>query len=185
MPEEKEIQGKLNKEGGSFPDMPKEADLKKASMADKVNMLVVAVGWQTVAINKLVKSVDNAVESMNALLTTLVGQKREEFHERPELPQYPEETDGSDNATPLPEPEQEPQEMSDVEVITNSFPKYLADLLTFTEVSDEKGDFVKVKPRQFLGSENFAKIASIVRELGGDYISAGKQSHFRLYKKAE
>jgi hypothetical protein len=40
-----------------------------------------------------------------------------------------------------------------------------------------------VKPRQFLGSENFAKIASIARGMGGDYISAGKESHFRIPKK--
>jgi hypothetical protein len=39
-----------------------------------------------------------------------------------------------------------------------------------------------VKPRQFLGSDNFAKIASIVREMDGDYVSAGKQSHFRIPK---
>jgi hypothetical protein len=31
-----------------------------------------------------------------------------------------------------------------------------------------------------LGSENFAKIAAIVREAGGEYISMGEQSHFRL-----
>jgi hypothetical protein len=35
----------------------------------------------------------------------------------------------------------------------------------------------------FLGSENFAKIASAVRGMGGEYISAGKDSHFRVPKK--
>ena len=47
---------------------------------------------------------------------------------------------------------------------------------------DETGNFVVVKPRRFLGSDNFAKIASVVRELGGDYISAGKNSHFKISK---
>jgi len=50
------------------------------------------------------------------------------------------------------------------------------DLLAFT-VSDGK---VVVRARQFLGSENFAKIASIVRGLGGNYVSAGRDSHFEL-----
>jgi hypothetical protein len=59
------------------------------------------------------------------------------------------------------------------------FPETLADLLTFEE---EKGAII-IKPRQFLGSENFAKIASIVRDNGGDYISAGKESHFRIQKE--
>jgi hypothetical protein len=48
---------------------------------------------------------------------------------------------------------------------------------------EEKGDYIMVKPKQFLGSENFAKIASAVRGMGGEYISAGKDSHFRVPKK--
>jgi len=48
---------------------------------------------------------------------------------------------------------------------------------------EEKEDYVIIKPRQFLGSENFSKIASAVRQMGGDYVSAGKASHFRVPKK--
>ncbi|NIU85562.1 MAG: hypothetical protein GWN64_19305, partial [Candidatus Thorarchaeota archaeon] len=54
----------------------------------------------------------------------------------------------------------------------------MEDMLSF----EEKDDYVKVKPRRFLGSDNFAKIASIVRGMDGDYVSAGKQSHFRIPK---
>lgn len=46
-----------------------------------------------------------------------------------------------------------------------------------------EGDVWRVTPRQFLGAENFAKIAKIVRDNGGDYVSAGKDSHFRLPAK--
>ena len=59
-----------------------------------------------------------------------------------------------------------------------SFPEELESRLNF----DEKGDFIIIKPKQFLGSENFAKIASAVRGMGGEYISAGKESHFRVPK---
>lgn len=59
------------------------------------------------------------------------------------------------------------------------FPEDLEALLSF----EEKNDYIIVKPRQFLGSENFAKIASTVRGMGGEYISAGKDSHFRVPKK--
>jgi hypothetical protein len=59
------------------------------------------------------------------------------------------------------------------------FPEDLEALLSF----EEKGDYIVVKPRQFLGSENFAKIASAVRGMGGEYISAGRDSHFRVPKK--
>lgn len=56
------------------------------------------------------------------------------------------------------------------------FPQDLEDMLNF----EESNSYIIIKPRQFLGTENFAKIASIVREAGGEYISAGKQSHFRI-----
>jgi len=50
------------------------------------------------------------------------------------------------------------------------------DLLAFT-VSNGK---VVVRANRFLGSENFAKIANIVRGLGGNYVSAGRDSRFEL-----
>jgi dsDNA-specific endonuclease/ATPase MutS2 len=66
-----------------------------------------------------------------------------------------------------------------IEDIRIAFPEDLESLLSF----EEKNDYIIVKPRQFLGSENFAKIASAVRGMGGEYISAGKASHFRVPKK--
>ncbi len=60
-----------------------------------------------------------------------------------------------------------------------SFPEELEARLTF----EEKGEYIIIKPKQFLGSENFAKIASAVRGMGGEYISAGKDSHFRVPNK--
>jgi hypothetical protein len=66
-----------------------------------------------------------------------------------------------------------------VDDIRMSFPEELESRLSF----DEKGDYIIIKPKMFLGSENFAKIASAVRGMGGEYISAGKESHFRVPKK--
>jgi hypothetical protein len=66
--------------------------------------------------------------------------------------------------------------IEDVRIV---FPEDLEKLLSF----EEKDDYIMVKPRQFLGSENFAKIASAVRGMSGEYISAGKESHFRVPKK--
>lgn len=63
--------------------------------------------------------------------------------------------------------------------IRMSFPEELETRLSF----EEKGDYIIIKPKQFLGSENFAKIASAIRGMGGEYISAGKDSHFRVVKK--
>lgn len=63
-----------------------------------------------------------------------------------------------------------------IDVVKASFPAELEALLDFTP----QGDKVVLKPKQFLGSDNFAKIASVVRALNGEYISAGKDSHFEV-----
>jgi hypothetical protein len=68
------------------------------------------------------------------------------------------------------------QGLEDVRML---FPPELDSMLAF----EDKGDYVMIKPKQFLGSENFAKIASTVRGIGGEYVSAGRDSHFRVYKK--
>lgn len=73
-------------------------------------------------------------------------------------------------------PEKPKEQGGAVEKVQALFPKDLEDLLTF----EETANYVVIKPRQYLGSENFSKIAAIVREASGEYISAGKESHFRI-----
>jgi len=67
-----------------------------------------------------------------------------------------------------------------VDDVQKVFPQDLAGMLYF-EVTE---DYVLVKPRQYLGSDNFRRIAAIIREqLGGEYVSAGKDSHFRIPRR--
>jgi hypothetical protein len=63
-----------------------------------------------------------------------------------------------------------------IEDIRMMFPEDLEAMLDF----EDREDFIKITPRQYLGSENFAKIASAVRDAGGEYVSAGRDSHFRV-----
>jgi hypothetical protein len=81
--------------------------------------------------------------------------------------------------TPAPVLPKAPERVQALEEIKMTFPEDLENLLTF----EEKEDYIIIKPRQFLGPENFAKIASLVRGIGGEYISAGKASHFRVPTK--
>jgi hypothetical protein len=69
-----------------------------------------------------------------------------------------------------------PERSKAIEDLRTMFPEDLENLLNF----EEKDDYIIIKPRQFLGSDNFSKIASVVRQAGGEYISAGKASHFRV-----
>jgi hypothetical protein len=80
-------------------------------------------------------------------------------------------------STPQAPPEAKSQDVNDIRTM---FSPDLTNLLLF----EDKGEYVMIKPKQFLGSENFAKIASTVRSVGGEYVSAGRDSHFRVYKKS-
>jgi len=77
---------------------------------------------------------------------------------------------------PSPAPPAKAEEVEDVRTL---FPEDLEQMLEFEETEE----YIKISPRRYLGSGNFAKIASIVRDAGGEYISAGKQSHFRIPKE--
>ena len=71
-----------------------------------------------------------------------------------------------------------PKKSGKLEEVKTAFPRDLEEMLNFEETET----YVIIKPRQYLGSENFAKIASIVRGMGGEYVSAGRESHFRVSK---
>jgi len=47
----------------------------------------------------------------------------------------------------------------------------------------EEADKIIVKLKGYLGREKFAAIASIIKGLGGEYISAGKESRFIILKE--
>jgi hypothetical protein len=80
---------------------------------------------------------------------------------------------------PVPGAPQPMEKSKVIEDVKMMFPEDLEGLLSF----EEKDDYIMIKPRQFLGSDNFSKIASAVRAAGGEYVSAGKASHFRVPKK--
>lgn len=129
-------------------------------------------------LDQLLKRVDDIVtvlaqistdlRSVSASLKSLaVGQITQPTTQTPTTPTTP---------TPAPAPSSKQRSIDDIRM---SFPEELETRLGF----EEKGDYIIIKPKQFLGSENFAKIASAVRGMGGEYISAGKDSHFRVPKK--
>ena len=72
------------------------------------------------------------------------------------------------------------RQMQTINDVQKIFPRDLAGMLYF----EETDEYILIRPRQYLGPENFAKIASIVRDqLGGEYVSAGRESHFRIPRK--
>jgi hypothetical protein len=70
----------------------------------------------------------------------------------------------------------EPKKALTVQEARVLFPSELEAMLSF----EEKEGSIIIKPKQFLGSDNFGKVAAIVRAAGGEYISQGKTSHFKI-----
>ena len=71
---------------------------------------------------------------------------------------------------------EETRTISDVKTL---FPSDLGRLLIFEDTEE----YITIKTRRFLGSDNFSKIAAIVRSIDGEYVSAGKDSHFKVPKR--
>ena len=66
--------------------------------------------------------------------------------------------------------------MSSIEDIRIKFPKELEDLLEFEEYPET----ITLRGKRFLETSDFTKVGAIVRSLGGEYVSLGKQSHFKV-----
>ncbi len=145
---------------------------------EKLNQLLAKVEEISVTLNK----VSEELRSVSASLKSLaVGQ----ITSPPKPASSPASAFHSPPPQPTPKPASPPvsapesPKLRSLDDIRMSFPEELESRLSF----EEKGDYILIKPKQFLGSENFAKIASAVRGMGGEYISAGKDSHFRVPKK--
>ncbi len=111
-----------------------------------------------------------AGERLNALLIQLkIDQKHEQ--NKPAAP--------STKPPTAPQTKLDSTKAPKTNPVEQLFPPELSAMLSF----EDKGDYTQVKPKQFLGSENFAKIGKIVKENNGEYISAGRDSHFRIHKK--
>ena len=138
-----------------------------SSDKEKLNQLTQRMDEILVTLNKVSEELRSISASMKSLA---VGQ----ITQPPTAPPH----------APVPTPTAPPatpgvSKQRSLDDVRMSFPEELEARLGF----EEKGDYIIIKPKQFLGSENFAKIASAARGMGGEYISAGKDSHFRVPKK--
>lgn len=61
---------------------------------------------------------------------------------------------------------------------TPIFPEPYGEMLS----ASDQGSHWQVKPKAFLETGDFAEILRLVKQFGGEYVSAGKSSHFRIPK---
>jgi hypothetical protein len=140
---------------------------------EKLSQLLAKVDEITVTLNKVSEELRTVSASLKSLA---VGQITSPPTQARPAASVPAPAPKPPTPTPDATPSSKQRGLDDIRM---SFPEELETRLSF----DEKGDYIIIKPKQFLGSENFAKIASAVRGMGGEYISAGKDSHFRVPKK--
>jgi len=67
---------------------------------------------------------------------------------------------------------------ANIELVKKMFPAKYLPHMSFEDV----GDNIRISLLKYLGKEDFAKIASIVRDASGEYVPAGKNSHFNIPK---
>ena len=76
--------------------------------------------------------------------------------------------------------ESQPRRMQvTMEKVVSSIPAKIREKLVFEEDDEE----IRVKPQEFLGRDDFRTVASKIQDLGGEYISAGRSSYFRVPRK--
>jgi hypothetical protein len=136
---------------------------------DKVDVLVRRVDELVVILNGIMEDLRQVSASLRSLAVSQITQ-----------PLTPPPSLRPSLSQPIAGMPQAPERSKAMEDIRMMFPDDLEGLLGF----EEKDEYIIIKPRQFLGSDNFSKIASIIRGAGGEYISAGKASHFRVPKRA-
>ena len=130
---------------------------------EKIENLVERIDELLIILNRVAEDLQQVSTSLKSLAVSQITQA-------PAAPAAP---------APTPVTPEVYEKETSIEDVKMMFPEDLENMLSF----EDKEDYIMIKPRQFLGSENFAKIASIIRGIGGDYISAGKESHFRVPKK--
>lgn len=85
-------------------------------------------------------------------------------------------------AQKAPEPVRKEAVQVTLDQVKAAFPEDLMPELTF-KATDEH---IVIEPIHYLGSDNFRRVSGIVRDqLQGEYVSAGKDSHFRIPRKKE
>ena len=65
-----------------------------------------------------------------------------------------------------------------IEDLQKRFPPEINLKLKYVE--DTQNSVIRIMPADFLGSERFAAVCRVVRDTGGVYVSAGKDSHFEV-----
>jgi len=78
----------------------------------------------------------------------------------------------------------EPAAITPIGITAESIKRDLSAYLKDLDISED-AEKVVVTPKRYLGRKKFVSISSLVEEIGGTYVSAGKRSRFLIEKKRD
>jgi len=71
------------------------------------------------------------------------------------------------------------KEKRNLDIVQKVKERFLDKLVERIEFS-QQGNFIIVKTKQYLNVDDFKELSTVIRDFGGEYVSAGKDSHFKI-----
>jgi hypothetical protein len=95
-----------------------------------------------------------------------------------------EEREASIQPSSIAESKGKPVEITPLGITVESIKRDLSMYLKDLDISED-AEKVVVTPKRYLGHKKFVSISSLVEEIGGTYVSAGKRSRFLIEKNRD
>lgn len=127
---------------------------------------------------------DGADITINGYMIEITVKPFETLPVVPEAPTHPIQVTGTTTGDPVEALSGEPEAQAHPDTIIEGLKLDLYSYIEDLNVTEEQ-EYIVVTPKRYLGRKKFNSIASIIQEMGGHYVSAGKMSRFLVPKKKQ
>ena len=127
---------------------------------------------------------DGADITIDGYIIEITVKPFETLPDVPEAPTHPIQVTGTTTGEPVEAPPGETEAQAHPDTIIEGLKLDLYYYLEDLSITEEQ-EYIVVTPKGYLGRKKFNSIASIIQEMGGHYVSAGKMSRFLVPKKKQ
>ena len=127
---------------------------------------------------------DGADITIDGYIIEITVKPIETHPQEPEPPTHPTQLTGAAAEEPVEAPPGWPEAQAHPETIIEGLKLDLNSYIEDLNITEEQ-DYIVVAPKGYLGRKKFNSIVSIIRQMGGHYVSANKMSRFLVPKKQE
>ena len=125
---------------------------------------------------------DGADITIDGYIIEITVKPIEVLPQEPEPPTHPTQLTGAAAEEPLEAPPGEPEAQAHPDAIIEGLKLDLNPYIDDLNITEEQ-DYIVVAPRGYLGRKKFNSISSIIKQMGGHYVSADKMSRFLVPKR--